>query len=379
MNTPSISDNSYRVISRIGAGGSGTVYKAWHTRLQKHVVIKELKHSMSDNAQTYRNEVEALKNIKNPYLPQVYDFIVQSCCTFTVMEYIGGESFDILLERGENFSQFEVIKWYGQLASALESLHSQNICHRDIKPANIMLTPGRDICLIDFNTAFIKGGAARFISRSFGYASPEQYKVFERFERGHCAVVETLTPDCISIVCADNGDKTELSDNKTELSDGGGQSFDEFITHHSVHVPCPAITNPWSQTPDPSSISRPIDWKRSDIYSLGATMYHILTGERPQKRAEDVAALSELGRFDIDLAYIIERSMQPSPSERFTSAAALADAIRCLQRQDQMTEMNTAAGKTLLFSALAGICGAASATFIIQSALFGNRHNRRYR
>jgi serine/threonine protein kinase len=257
--------DTYRVESRLGAGGGGDVYKAWHTRLQKYVVLKKLNCGPSKNIATHRNEVEALKNVKNQYLPQVFDFVTENGHTYTVMEYIGGENFDKLLQHGCKFAETNALKWYNQLASALKALHALNICHRDIKPANIMLTNSGDVCLIDFDSALVGGKASRFVSRSPGYAPPEQYEIFDRIMKGRC----------------------------TETA--AAASF--------------------------------IDWKRADVYSLGASIYHILTGERPHELASKVVAVSKLGRFDPYLTHIIEKSMQPAPQNRYTSITEVAELL----------------------------------------------------
>ena len=68
-------DGTYRIEEELGSGGGGVVYKAWYTNLNKYVVIKELKDASGADTETQRNEVEALKNVKSAYLPQVYDFI----------------------------------------------------------------------------------------------------------------------------------------------------------------------------------------------------------------------------------------------------------------------------------------------------------------
>jgi len=270
------------VETELGSGGSGYVYKAWHKRLRKQVVIKEYIYSSSGAIEMRRNEVEALKNIKNMHLPQVYDFFIETGRSFSILEYIEGESFDKLLAGGKKFAKPQINRWYCQLASALEAIHRKAICHRDIKPANIMLMPGEDVCLIDFDAAHVSGNSTKVISRSLGYASPEQYKYFQLCEKMYAGKTA----------------EKENKYNETELM------VDE----------CAAYA---------------IDWKLSDIYSLGATMYHLLTGNRPPVRASDTVEISVPADSSGGLAKIIERSMRINPNKRFSSAEELRE---CLNR-----------------------------------------------
>ena len=287
------------VVSKLGSGGTGAVYKAWHTRLDKYVVVKETKHSAAKDACVRRNEVEALKNVKNAHLPQVIDYFTDRDSSYTVMEFVEGESFDKLLSPGRRFPSPQVAKWYGQLAYALEAIHGQGVCHRDIKPGNVMLAPGGDVCLIDFSAALVRGAGSRLVSRSPGYASPEQDSLFRRYagpggvraSRGPQCVGESVADSEWTVLLEGSSEGTVLleADSKTELQN--------------------------------------IDWKRSDIYGLGATMYHILTGKRPPERALEAITALRNGRYDRGLADIIERSMRIDPAERYASAASLSQAL----------------------------------------------------
>ena len=323
-NLPVVSDPTYRIESELGSGSGGVVYKAWHARLQKHVVIKELKSGYAHVIETQRNEVEALKNVKSAYLPQVFDFLAEGDRVYTVMEFVEGESLDKLLARGQKFTQPQVVKWYGQLVSALEAIHEKDVCHRDIKPANIMLIPNGDVCLIDFNAALVSGNDVRLISRSLGYASPEQYEIYERYKNSLSASPINLGSSGTGVL-PDDGTETEFVDDadKTELVD------DDRLTKH---IPEDADDDTTEYISPPPADG--IDWKRSDVYSLGATMYHLLSGNHPPQRASEVIAVSKLGLYSEGIAFVIEQSMRLNPAERFASASVLGDAVRNIHKHD---------------------------------------------
>jgi len=270
--------HSYRVESKLGPGGSGAVYKAWHKRLRKYLVIKEQKDKEIRAIESHRNEIEALKNIKSLYLPQVFDFHMEDSASFTVMEYIDGDSFDKLLKDGKMFTEAEIIKWYYQIACALQTIHKHEVCHRDIKPSNIMLMYDGNVCLIDFNAAHVNGNLTGMVNRSPGYASPEQHMYFQ--------------------LCEDFNNKRELF---------VAESQRKYVK------------------------TTPIDWKLSDIYSLGATIYHLLTGKRPPAPADEKTIsvyLEDYLDYNLaEVAKIVKRSMQINPKDRYSSASELCKAL----------------------------------------------------
>lgn len=166
--------DTYTLIQKLGEGSGGIVYLAYHKRLKKEVVLKQIKNKRGDLSKN-RREVDILKNLQHSYLPQVLDFIEADGELYTVMSYVPGKSFQQLIKEGYHFTQQQLIRWGMQLSSALNYLHTQNppIIHSDIKPANMMLTPQGSICLIDFNISFFLDGTM-MLGYTNGYSSPEQ-------------------------------------------------------------------------------------------------------------------------------------------------------------------------------------------------------------
>lgn len=307
---------TYEIIQQIGSGGGGVVYLARHVRLGKFVVLKAVRYTMSKRAEVLRREVDAMKNLSHTYIPQVYDFFQENDVVYTVMDYVEGESLDKPLKRGERFSQPQVIEWACELLDALNYLHTRpprGILHADIKPANIMLTPQGDIRLIDFNIALALGeeGAVR-VGYSFGYASPEHYMGGDRSSR-------TFT--------------SSLSDEGTELMEEQTEVMPDVT---EVMPAADAMPQTSSKTPAMYSRRARLLDVRSDIYGLGATLYHLLTGQRPAQNAYEVAPIPRSAASPA-VAAIIQKAMQPDPEDRYQSAAEMLYDFRHLYQQDSRT------------------------------------------
>lgn len=177
FNGGEILDGTYEILKEIGRGGTGVVYLAYHRRLKKYVVVKKLKTSMRD-PQKIRVEVDILKGLHHPYLPQVYDFLELDGEVYTIMDYVEGKDLQCFLEEGFMFQEKELVRWMKQLCQVLDYLHTQQppIYHSDIKPGNIMVTANGDICLIDFNISLGGEPGADILGLSPWYAAPEQYE-----------------------------------------------------------------------------------------------------------------------------------------------------------------------------------------------------------
>ena len=317
--------STYEIIREIGAGGSGVVYLGRHIRLNKYVVLKADKRALTGKAEALRREVDTLKNLRHPYIPQVYDFLEEDGVVYTVMDYVEGESLNNPLSRGETFRQAQIIQWAKQLLEALCYLHSRppyGFIHGDIKPANIMLTPGGDICLIDFNIALALGadGAAR-IGFSKGYAAPE------------CGANEydesSATQDMFSSIDTHPANlltgrvRSSVSGHRfISVADSKNQSADDYLQK------------------SPKKRRFGLMDVRSDIYSVGATLYHLLTGTRPAADAENVIPISAYSNKNISplVAEIITKAMNPNPDLRYQTAAEMLFQFTHLMENDSRTK-----------------------------------------
>ncbi len=177
-------EGKYEIIEQIGSGGGGTVYLAYHYGLQKHLVVKEIKGAYHGQA-NIRLEVDILKYLQHPSLPQVYDFVLVYNQVYTVMQYIDGYDLEYYRKNGYRIPEWQLIEWLKKLLDALDYLHTREITiiHSDIKPANIMVDSCGRAYLIDFNISIdtvetiVKGA-------SLDYAAPEQVKALYQCMEG---------------------------------------------------------------------------------------------------------------------------------------------------------------------------------------------------
>ncbi|HEX8475535.1 MAG TPA: serine/threonine-protein kinase [Pyrinomonadaceae bacterium] len=312
----------YKIIKRLGRGGMGAVYLAFDQRLAAHVAVKvnlltldAASHGGETARKAFTREAKLLANLRHPAFPKVIDYFTQKNAQYLVMEYIPGEDLGrILRTRGTPFSLAEVLAWADVLLDALGNLHQSSndqhpVIHRDIKPLNLKLTPRGEIFLLDFGAATGSAGLMSTMQSQYnlvvytsGYSPPEQHMRARHW-------VETFS-----------------ATHPAQLS---------LILSHE--------TSP-----------------RSDIYSLGATLHHLITGELPPdaaKRARHLWSrlpdpLRPADELNADIppsvAAILTKALSFDPDGRFPTAAAMRHALRLCAAELKLSGASSDNDETLL-------------------------------
>ena len=150
----------YEILSPLGAGGMGEVYKARDTRLERTVAIKVLPANISSSAdmrQRFEREAKTISQLSHPHICALYDVGNQDRVEYLVMEYLEGETLaDRLLEGPLPAEQ--TLRFGIEIADALDKAHRLGIVHRDLKPGNVMLTKS-GTKLLDFGLAKVVASA----------------------------------------------------------------------------------------------------------------------------------------------------------------------------------------------------------------------------
>jgi non-specific serine/threonine protein kinase len=147
--------DSYRLLSRLGAGGMGEVYLAHDAKLDRPVAVKFLSPKLAvdrDRLRRFHQEALAASSLNHPHIVVVHDFGEDEGRPYLVTEFIEGETLRHRLQRGP-LAMRDVVDIGVQLASALAASHARGLVHRDIKPENIMLRPDGYAKVLDFGLA----------------------------------------------------------------------------------------------------------------------------------------------------------------------------------------------------------------------------------
>ncbi|HEV2719182.1 MAG TPA: serine/threonine-protein kinase, partial [Thermoanaerobaculia bacterium] len=144
----------YEIMSMLGAGGMGEVWRARDARLDRDVAVKVLPAEFAANAQLrlrFEREARAISKLSHPNICALYDVGETDGVNYLVMELLEGETLAERIGRGA-LQAADVLRIGGEIASALEKAHRAHFVHRDLKPANVMLTKS-GTKLLDFGLA----------------------------------------------------------------------------------------------------------------------------------------------------------------------------------------------------------------------------------
>jgi len=272
----------YEIVSRIGAGGMGEVWRARDTRLDRSVAIKILPSHLSDNAgfrERFEREARSISSLTHPNICTLHDVGNDNGIDYLVMEYLEGESLADRLSRGP-LPIDEVLRVGVQIAEALDRAHRAGIVHRDVKPGNVFLTKG-GAKLLDF-------GLAKLTVSSVG------------------GVFSTMT--------------VAPTQARPLTQEGTIVGTFQYMSPEQLEG---------SET-DP----------RSDIFALGAILYEMATGRRAfdgKTRTSVIAAIVSSTPAPISqlqpltppaLDHVVERCLAKDPADRWQSARDVAEELK---------------------------------------------------
>jgi eukaryotic-like serine/threonine-protein kinase len=269
----SFADNfdGYQLLSEIGRGAMGVVYKAWDPRLKRFVALKVLlggEHASAADLARFRSEAQAAAGLSHQNIVPVYQVGECDGRAYFCMQFVEGSTLAALVRQGP-LEPREAARLVGQIAKAVEHAHQSGILHRDLKPSNVLLGADMQPLVADFGLA-----------------------------------------------------------KRTRTAPGavGGD-----LTATGVIIGTPSYMSPEQAAAMPAEVGPP-----SDVYSLGAILYELLTGRPPFQAASAVDVLlmvrsEEAVRprllnpgIDPDLELICLKCLEKRPEHRYASAGQLA-------------------------------------------------------
>jgi eukaryotic-like serine/threonine-protein kinase len=275
----------YEVGEKLGEGGMGVVYKALDTQLHRPVALKFLPASRTadpDRKRRFIQEARAASALNHPNIITIYEIAQDDGVDFIAMEYVAGKTLNALF-RGKGMPLRDALRWGTQIADALAAAHRAGIIHRDLKPSNVMVN---------------ESGLAKVLD--FGLAKLSEHS-------------------------AENGEDAT----RTVSADGP-------VTGEGAIL---GTVNYMS----PEQAQGMVLDSRSDIFSFGALLYEILTGQRPFRGQSTIDTLSAIiqkepkpiselnAGLPIEVDRIIARCLRKDPARRFQHMEDLKVALEELK------------------------------------------------
>ncbi|GAA4959523.1 tRNA A-37 threonylcarbamoyl transferase component Bud32 [Nonomuraea thailandensis] len=175
----------YRLLSRLGSGGHGEVWRAQDTLLARVVAVKTIRAALADNpefATRFQAEARSMATIDHPGVVSVFDFGIAGTAggrtPYLVMQFLDGEPLHLLLARRGRVAPGATMDLVAQAAAALQAVHEAGVVHRDVKPGNLIIRPDGTVALTDFGIARAAEGhkltASGIVLGTATYCAPEQ-------------------------------------------------------------------------------------------------------------------------------------------------------------------------------------------------------------
>ncbi|MDG3007776.1 bifunctional nicotinamidase/pyrazinamidase [Paludisphaera sp. Pla2] len=271
-----------RLISRLGEGGMGVVYRGWHDDLDLPVAVKFLhpdRVADGRGAERFLREARLAARLNHPGIVRVFDCGEADGRFYIIMEFVDGQSLEAHVAERQAMGVDRSLQVVEEVARALGEAWSQvGVIHRDVKPANILLTSSGQVKLADLGLAKV-------------------------------AAADPASTDAT----VDFAGRTEAG---TSLGTPAYMPPEQFLDASTVDL-------------------------RADVYSLGATLYHMLAGRAPFQADSVFSLLRLIEREDpaplpphvpLAVEQLIAKMMAKKPGDRFQAHAELIEAVRAAQQ-----------------------------------------------
>jgi WD40 repeat protein/serine/threonine protein kinase len=342
----------YRVRRLLGAGGMGSVYEAEHRVMQRAVAVKVINRAFTTSpaaVERFRREVRAAAKLSHPNIVSTHDAEDAGHSLFLVMEYVEGISLARLVKEGGPLPVAQACDYVRQAALGLQHAHERGMVHRDIKPDNLMLvrpSPERERAVGPNPLADARGSG------------------------GSDGVVKVLDFGLASLTAERGSGLTETNVIKDTPQRGSG------LTEANV-----VMGTPDYMAPEQAEDARRADI-RADVYSLGCTLYFLLTGSVPYPadtsllkilahREQPLPSLRKVcPAVPPELAAVVARLLAKQPEDRYQTPAEVAAALEPFTRTSKpgYRKRGRKNGWQLAAAVLfAGLIAAAGAVFYIKT------------
>ena len=272
----------YKVLDTLGSGGDTILYKVQNVQTGELYAMRPV--ASSDKQKTGQNAINVLLKLSNPFLPKIKDFVSVEYDLYVLFEYVEGKDLETLTVEGKILSEKQVRKYGVQICEAVRYLHSQDLLHGAVRPRNVIIKPNDDICLIGMDVNTVMNGVNSYPDIADGYAAPEQ---------------------CRGLAFApEQGASPRLV-------------FTDVMNH-------PHEFNIVNDRAPKVSVKQGLMDQRSDIFSIGSTLYTAATGRNA------MYGMTDFSHSDLpeQVTQVIDKAMRVAPADRIGSIDVIINTLR---------------------------------------------------